>query len=562
MSFTDHADPLLVTVAQGMLHGLKVSVSVPGELLRGSASRSSTHQEGTTHPAGKSHGDTAKELDTTVQVRTWRGVPYGASTAGAGRFREPSPAPSWDGIREAYEFGEIAPQPTYSWTDRVIGSEDCLNLDIVRPDTDDTLPVVVYLHGGSFIVGSSHMLMLRGYHLTASMNVVYVSINFRLGALGYLDVGSLAGEACANPAVADQILALQWVRDNIAAFGGDPSNITLMGESAGGAAVLTLMTSPATAGLFHKAIAQSPPIGMIHSPMQSTMWTRNLVAKLALPRRTTIDDLRQEDAGDLVRSGQSMMWRARELVRLNSCYAPTVDGDLIPEHPIVAFEKGRQHPIPLVVGTNSDEASFSRLIFQRTTARSRAALRLLSSFDPHGAQQVLEAYDGATSRTAFAHLLADALFWAPSLRVAQAHAQAFPTWMYRFDFAPAALRSLGLGASHSMELSNIFGDPSASRASFLNRLGKPEDMAELTDVMQYQWSEFIYHSDPGEGWPRYRLHDYRYPARATRIFDAPPSVISDPRVEQRLAWEHYDMLEWGSGREDLWEQLGFFIKAT
>ena len=141
----------------------------------------------------------------------------------------------------------MAPQPVYSWTDRIEGTEDCLTLDVVRPHTEhdaapntEKLPVVVYLHGGSFIVGSSHMLMLRGFEFAAQMGVVYVSVNFRLGALGYLDVRSLGGEACANPAVADQVLALEWVRDNIAAFGGDPNNVTLMGESAGGAAVLTL----------------------------------------------------------------------------------------------------------------------------------------------------------------------------------------------------------------------------------------------------------------------------------------------------------------------------------
>lgn len=494
-------------------------------------------------------------------VRSWRGIPFGADTSGDQRFQEPRPAPEWEGIRDCREFGHVAPQPVYSWTDRIEGSEDCLTLDIVRPHTQhssefvpntEKLPVVVYLHGGSFIVGSSHMLMLRGFEFAAQMDVVYVSVNFRLGALGYLDVRSLGGEACANPAVADQVLALEWVRDNIAAFGGAPDNVTLMGESAGGAAVLTLMAVPRAEGLFHRAIAQSPPIGMIHSRAQSMFWARELVDKMALPRDTTAEDLRREDFADLVRSGQSMMWRAGELLYLNSCYAPTVDGELIPQHPIEAFEDGAQHPVPLLIGTNSGEASFGKFLYQRQSSRERAALRLLASFDPESAPDVVAAYGGAVSRRDFGDLLTDALFWGPTVRVAGEHARRYPTWMYRFDFAPAALRWLGLGAMHSMELSNIFGDPGASRVSFLTTMGKSSDMEEVTENMQAQWGSFIRNGAPLEDWPRYRS-----PQRETMIFDVEPHVESAPMESRRQAWESYDMLEWGTGRPEILKRLGF-----
>ena len=162
------------------------------------------------------------------------------------------------------------------------------------------------------------MLMLRGFQLTEAMNVVYVSINFRLGALGYLDLRSLSDDCVANPAVMDQLLALQWVQENISAFGGDPDCVTAMGESAGGAAVLTLMASPAANGLFHRAIAQSSPVGMIHSRTQSTFWARELVKRMALPRGTTVGALREAASDDIVRAGQSMMWRNGELLHLNS----------------------------------------------------------------------------------------------------------------------------------------------------------------------------------------------------------------------------------------------------
>ncbi|RMB70477.1 carboxylesterase/lipase family protein [Corynebacterium macginleyi] len=485
-------------------------------------------------------------------VRTWRGIPFGASTAGDRRFCAPQPAPHWEGVRDCSQFGPIAPQPTYSWTDRIVGSEDCLYLDIVRPRTEDKLPVVVYLHGGSFIMGSSHMLMLRGFELATRMNVVYVSINFRLNALGYLDLRSLGGECSANPAVADQILALTWVRDNIAAFGGNPDSVTLMGESAGGAAVLALMTSPPAEGLFHRAIAQSPPIALVHSRAQSTLWARELARRVGLPRRVSVDDLRQEDCADVVRSGQSMMWRAGELLHLNSCYAPTVDGELLPEHPITAFEQGHQHKIPLLIGTNSDEASFGKFLFQRQSTRERAALRLLASYDPHHAAEVVAAYGGAIRRQDFAHLLADALFWAPSTRIASAHSQDNDTWMYRFDFASAVLKWLGLGAMHSMELGNVFGDPQSSRASLLTGWGARSEMEELTSTMQDHWAAFIHGGSPKVQWPRYDSGE-----RSTMIFDEQAYILHAPNDERRKAWEDYRMVEWGSGRPELLRSLGF-----
>ncbi|MDY3126622.1 MAG: carboxylesterase/lipase family protein [Corynebacterium sp.] len=505
--------------------------------------------------------DDATSPEIPIIVRTWRGIPFGQSTSGSHRFQAPRPAAPWSGIRHCREFGPVAPQPTYSWQDKIIGSEDCLSLDIVRPDTDEELPVVVYFHGGSFIVGSSHMQMLRGYRLAVAMNVVYVSVNFRLGALGYLDLRSLPGDCVANPAVMDQILALQWVRDNIEFFGGKPQTVTAMGESAGGAAVLTLMTSPAAEGLFHRAIAQSPPITMIHSRAQSTLWARELVRRLALPRGATIDELRAQDVADIVRAGQSMMWRGGELVHLNSTYAPTVDGDIIPRHPLEAFALGTQSKVPLLIGTNSDEASFSKFMFQRESARRRAALRLLASFDGNGAPAVLEAYGGGVERYEFAQLLADALFWAPTIRIAECHCERSKTWMYRFDFASKTLKRLGLGAMHSMELSNIFGDSSASRASLLLRTGDSSEMQALTVAMQRHWAHFIHYGSPEPDWPEYTTSPNARRKRETLIFDAPTYIVADPKAVKRCAWENYEMEEWGTGRPDILERIGFLLEG-
>lgn len=502
-------------------------------------------------------------------VRSWRGIPFGAPNHGANRFGAPQPAPEWEGTLDCSEYGAAAVQPTYSLTEKLLGSEDCLNLDIVRPNTDETLPVVVYFHGGSFIMGSSHMLMLRGLEFAAAMNAVYVSVNFRLGALGYIDVTSLAGgageatanratakPATANPAMRDQILALEWVQENIARFGGDPDSVTAMGESAGGGSVLTLMASPCAQGLFHRAIAQSPPVGTVHSRAQSAAWAKALVRRLGLSPDATVADLRELDATDIVRAGQSTLWRSGALFNLNSCYAPTIDGEVLPEHPIAVFERGRQADVPLMIGTNADEASFGKFIYQRRTHRMRAGLRMLTTTDEDNARQVMEAYGPAITRSNFAQLIADAVFWAPAVRVAEAHAKKYPTWMYRFDFAPKAMRVLGLGAMHSAELSAVFGTPHAARAAKLTNLGDTDALHELSVRMQAFWRLFIHHGTPeSKAAPETAWPAYTAPERATYVFSARDHVENDPKKRQREAWATYDMEGWAAGRPQLFEDV-------
>ena len=500
--------------------------------------------------AGLVAGKTVEALG----IKTWRAVPYGADTSGRRRFHAPEPVKPWTGVRDCSSYGQPAPQPTYSWMDKIIGDEDCLHLDIVRPDTDDELPVVVYFHGGSFVVGSSNEPVLRGGHLARGLDVVYVSVNFRLGVLGYLDMRYWGDDAVATPALNDQLLALHWVRDNAAAFGGDPDNVTIMGESAGGSAVLSLMAAPKARGLFHRAVSQSAPIAQVHSRAQSIMWSRKLVRDMAMSNTIGIEDLRAADAADLVRSGQSMMWRGGELLQLNSCFAPTVDGDLLEAHPLTVFSRGDQAPVPLIIGTNADEASFGKFIYQRTSRRTRAAGRFLRVYDPQGAEAVLEAYQSASTREEFASILADAVFWAPTVRAASGHMDVAPTWMYRFDYAPQALRWLGLGAMHTVELSAIFGEPHASRAGTISRIGGMQGYHEVAELMQAHWKNFFYHGEPLGDWPRYEAPD-----RQTMIFDAHPNLESDPKAAKREAWEQFRMTSWGIGRPELTEELGIDV---
>ena len=503
-------------------------------------------------------------------LRTWRGVPYGDTTAGNHRFRAPHPAPRWDGIKDCTEYGAIAAQPSLTPSDRIRGSEDCLNLDIVRPDDDRTLPVVVYLHGGSFIYGSSHQQVLRGHYLVQAMDVVYVSLNFRLGALGYLDFSSFGDDCVPNPAVLDQLLALHWVKDNIARFGGDPTNITLMGESAGGASVITLMCVPAARGLFHRAIAQSAPVAAVHSAAQAAFWCNELVTRAGLTN-PTLDELRKLSPETLIGAGQSMLWRSGELLNLNACFGAIVDGDLIRDHPITTFRAGEQHKIPLMIGTNIDEVAFAKTFYFRSKKRAQRARTMLEGYDPHGADTILRFYNNAASRNDYAELLTDSVFWAPSVIAASAHSLSAPTWMYRFDYAPAALRWLGIGASHTAELSPVFGDLDGSKAAAINKLGGWEELHTLRDQMQSYWASFIHTGNPnntataaaGTGvattpetdWPQYRMPSDTLPGRATKVFDTTAYVVYDPGAARRVAWENYSMVEWGKGRPEVMAKL-------
>lgn len=472
-------------------------------------------------------------------VRTWRGVPY----ATAQRWRAPQPV-RWDGVWEAIEYGNVAPQTTYTLKDDVVGDEDCLNLDIVRPDSDERLPVVIYLHGGGFFAGASHTAVLRGFRFAQEVNAVYVAPNFRLGVFGYLNMSSLGipgTQNCEpNPALSDQLRVLSWVRNNIAAFGGDPDRVTLMGESAGGAAVGALMASPMACGLFHRAIVQSAPVLTVHNQSHSQIWTRKLVQYLGLtPRTVTLRELMRLPAGDVVRAGQQMLWRGRGLLQLNSCYSNAVDGRVLPVHPLQAFEQRNQHPVPLLIGTNNDELSAAQILFFSKSKRAQAVRQMLQAHDPDLAQHVEQAYGDVGSRRAYALLMADAVFWVQSVRIAELHAQAgCDVWMYRFDYAPAVLRRWGIGAMHSMELAALFGDARASKA----RLILGAEMDDITAQMQGAWKRFIWGGDPG--WQRYESQ-----RRATRIIGQHPSTVLDPRREHRLAWEHFRMHGW-NGQPD------------
>ncbi|MDF2897706.1 MAG: carboxylesterase, partial [Rhodococcus erythropolis] len=325
-------------------------------------------------------------------VFAWKGMPYAAAPVGARRFRAPQPAEPWDGVRDCREFGPIAPQgqsPAVPIDRAFKIDEDCLSINVWAPRPDGTpRPVMVWIHGGAYCLGSAAQTIYDGRHLAETGDVVLVSFNYRVGALGFLDLSGFSTADTvfeSNCGLRDQIAALEWVRDNIDAFGGDPSAVTVFGESSGAGSITTLMTCPSAEGLFHRAIAQSPPATSVYGAER---------AKTVAERFLELLSIDPEDAGDLLTTDLELLVKASDdlvneiptRIPGTLAMAPVVDRDLVPHYPVAAFQKGYAHRIPLIIGSNKDEASifkFMKSPLMPVSAQSvEAMLQLLADDHP------------------------------------------------------------------------------------------------------------------------------------------------------------------------------------
>lgn len=455
---------------------------------------------------------------------SWRGIPYAAPPVADLRLRAARPPVPWSGVRDALVYGEQSPQ-AYGLTKRhVRGSEDSLTLNVLRPalPSAEPRPVMVWIHGGAYSFGSSASTFWAGEALVRRGDVVFVSMNYRLGALGYLDFSSV-GDYDANLGLRDQVAALEWVRDNIEAFGGDPARVTLFGESAGGNAVTTLMCVPSARGLFSGAIAQSPAPGSVVTRADAAARARQLLDLVG-----GAQVLRTASAMQLVLSAERVLAQQVDLNPGTRAFAPVIDGEVLPERPVEAFAAGRAHPVPLVIGTNADEGQiFPRFLDILPTNPARIEGLLA---DPAVRARITGAYPGYPAAKAAAALGGDHSFWWPSIRVAQGHTAVAPTWSYRFDFRPRLLDVVGLGATHATELPLVFGLTGPARAA-LTALGGRRAFGEVSDRVQAHWLSFAREGAPLASWPTYG------PARRTLVIDEVDRVVDDPRRAARLAWQ-------------------------
>ena len=479
----------------------------------------------------------------------WRGIPYAAPPVGDLRFRAPAPARRWEGVLDATNFGAVAPQDRKGQflgpASNVPISEDCLTLNVISPPQGHGLPVMVWVHGGAYSVGSSREIRHQGEGLVRR-GVIFVSMNYRLGALGFLDVSSFSTPErpleC-NLGLRDVVAALEWVRDNIAIFGGDASNVTLFGESAGANAVTTLMTVPAAAGLFARAIAQSSPANAVYPRDVTAQWAGEFVELLSeVADDLSTDSTSSDEAGwllctasidDLVAATTRMQLLAPDRHPGTIALSPVIDGEFLPERPLDAFKAGRAHPVPLIIGTNDREGSLFtgrldilattppriRAIFAKTRKRSRKALKAL--------------YPGLPARRAAADFGGDYAFWFPSVKVAERHSCFAPVHFYRFDIAPRLVRWAGYDATHGLDLLALFDRMDGVFGRLLGSLGGRRAFKRAGVRMQDHWVSFA-RNGALTGWPKYTSR-----RRKTLLIDAIDAVEEDPRGDRRTAWQDF-----------------------
>ncbi|KQY91737.1 carboxylesterase/lipase family protein [Brevundimonas sp. Root1423] len=431
-------------------------------------------------------------------VSSFRGVPYAAAPVGPLRWRAPQAATSWEGQRDAGQVGAICIQPPANG-DPGVGplpmSEDCLTLNVWTPvERAGPRPVMVWIHGGGFNNGSGTAALYDGANL-ARRGVIVVTVNYRLGRLGFFDHPALAaerarGEPGGNYGMMDIVAALEWVRDNAAAFGGDAGNVTVFGESAGGAAVTRLMISPQARGLFHRAVVQSGlgrdsgvPLDAPSAIGGPSLQDRGVGFAQSVGA-TTAAQLRAVPAEALLRPAPNF-YGGDNLV---------IDGQVVTEDVEAAFAAGREAPVPMIIGTNSAEFWWIRP----------------SEISPYGAiddaltsQERVDLYAAYGGEDGYrAHVVSDLAFNEPARHLARLHARnGHPTYLYRFDVVPDSNPEPSGGATHASERPYVFDN--------LHTVGRP--MAERDDraatAMADYWTRFATTGDPNEAgrpvWPEF-----------------------------------------------------------
>ena len=471
----------------------------------------------------------------------FRGIPYAAPPVGELRFRPPQPAEPWTGVRDATRFGPTAPQ-NIGAMERMFGAppqpmdEDCLTLNVWTPACDDgKRPVMVWIHGGAFLFGTGATPWYDGRSF-ARDDVVLVTINYRLGAFGFLHV-----DGQGNNGILDQVSALEWVRDNIAAFGGDPGNVTAFGESAGAMSVGTLLGLPAAKGLFVKAIPES---GAAHSPRPADaadeLANRFLADVGVEPGPGAVDRLRALPVQTLLDAQAKVVEREMGAGGHGLPFTPVVDGVVLPEAPIDAIGKGQAAGVTVLIGTTRDEWKLFTMMdpLIATLDDAGAAKRVAAMVgNPSGAGDVIAHYRAtrpeATISDVWSAVGTDVVFRIPAIRLAEKQsALGNDVFMYRFDYATPIFGGV-LGACHALEIPFVFNSLDAGGEMFVGPLN--DDLRTLARRMHQAWVAFGRTGRPAaEGlpeWPRYTAEK-----RATMLFDFQPGVVDDPDGADREVW--------------------------
>jgi carboxylesterase type B len=468
-------------------------------------------------------------------IAVFLGIPYAAPPFGANRFRAPAAPLPWDGVRDARRYGPTVPKSSYPapydvlLADPSIPGTDCLNLNIWTPDPGGSgLPVMLWIHGGTFLAGSGALGVYDGAAF-ARDGVVCVTLNYRLGVEGFTELPG----APSNRGLLDQLAALAWVQTNIAAFGGDPDRVTVFGESAGAVSVITLLA--ADRGLFRRAIAQSGGGSVAHDPTDAALVTRELAGRLGI--EPTAEAFAALDPAAILKAQAAVAaevaalpdpgrW-GRTTAAAAMAFMPVLDGKLLTRRPEDAIAAGAGAGVQLLVGYTSEEFRPFLVATGRAELVTSEVMGLVLSWmgmDPALTDAYQARRAGAAPADVLAAILTDGLFRIPANRVAEGHAEA-PTWMYEFAW-PTPER--GMGACHALELGFVFDNLHSPDVAALVGPNPPQPLAA---AMHHAWVDFATHGHPG--WERFT------PAtRQVKVFDgARNPVVADPRGQERELWK-------------------------
>ena len=495
-------------------------------------------------PAGSVEGEVLEDQP----VAVFRGVPYAEAPTGERRFAPPVPVAPWPGVRAATRWGLAAPQPTGGPFGGLVPGmepgaigEDCLSVTVWAPTGDGggARPVLVWIHGGAYQIGSSSLATYDGARLSADEGVVVVSVNYRLGALGFLDLRRHGGEAIGavtNAGLLDQILALRWVRDHIAAFGGDPSRVTVFGESAGAGSILHLLGSGRLEGVVQRAIVQSPGVHMTLDADQGEAVAAALLARVGVAA-AEIGKLTSVPWEELVEAQSAALMDVYGLVG-SMPFHPVIDGGIVPRSPVA---DGPARGFDLILGGTSEEMR----LFRDPRAKDASRDALVEMLEEHlrghpvralgvpadRAGTLVDAYlaDQGSASEASTAILTDSTMRLPAMQAADGHTGgAGRTFSYLFTW-----QAPGLGAFHAVDLPFTFG--TLDREGWGPFVGADADAERLSAAMRQAWAAFAATGDPSCGrlgtWPGYDL-----PARHSMELGRRCGPIEDPHGDIRRRW--------------------------
>ncbi|MFE2596224.1 carboxylesterase/lipase family protein [Streptomyces sp. NPDC059396] len=474
-------------------------------------------------------------------VAVFRGIPFAEPPVGALRFAAPRPVRGWSGVREAVSYGPPPPQGGHFGMDalsRDAADDNWLTVNVWSPDPGPGagLPVMVWIQGGAYVIGMSGLPEYDGARLARDGGVVVVTFNYRVGIEGFAQIEG----APANRGLLDQVAALEWVRDNIRAFGGDPGRVTVFGESAGGGSVAALLAMERTAGLFRRAVAQSAP-GTFFSPELAADIAGACAAELGL--RPTVADLsgvaphRLPAAGDAV-GAKLDRWAERwgRPAHRSIPFAPVVDGDVLPVTPWQALADGAGRDVGLLVGHTREEqrlfTALGGLLGEVTEEQAATALHAFTP-GPDSARSYRDAFPAAGPDELYELVHSDWLFRMPTLHLAEAQTAAGgQAHVYELTW-PAPGMGGTLGACHGLDVPLVFGNLDRGQPAMLIGEAPSPEAEALSAHMRAAWTSFATHGAPG--WPPYDTDQ-----RLVQVFDSRSVVTTYPEEPSRRIWQNYE----------------------